>query len=189
MHQKERGMSWTKTRRRPNAHQNNEHRWSRHVCLVPIERPRRPTKITSLPCLQNSNTRSSIVHHWSTAKICPHCRRPTRHRTDHAASHRDASSLPCTTFLPQLTWLGWFELAVGLTAPQNWRHSNGPTRKAWVAKGCGPSKRFDEIDVVALNCFCGDQKQQRSTARLHFCGHNSLPTRSILQVNQSAAFA
>ena len=81
--------------------------------------------------------------------------------TSHAASHRDASSLPCTTFLPQLTWLGWFELAVGLTAPQNWRHSNGPTRKAWVAKGCGPSKRFDEIDVVALKLLLWGSKAAR----------------------------
>ena len=94
MHQKERGMSRTKTSGvRIRTTSRFMHRWSRHVCLVPIERPRRPTKITSLPCLQNSNTRSSIVHHWSTAKICPNCRRQTRHRPCRLSSRRAITSL------------------------------------------------------------------------------------------------
>ena len=99
------------------------HQWSRHVLLVPIIRPAgRASKIQTPGIQLFTIGRPQNFAHIAAGQ------------TDHAASHRDASSLPYY-FFAAIDLVGLVCIAVGLTAPQNWRHSNGPIKESLGRKG------------------------------------------------------
>lgn len=80
----------------------------------------------------NSNIQTSIDHHFGRTKICA-SHSPSRHEPTMPPLVETRCHFLVLLFCSNLhSWLSWFELSWDLTAPQNWRNSNRPIKKAWV---------------------------------------------------------